>query len=88
MGGNGITIKTRNFILFRTAEAVVGQGSETTVVTGFRVPLFPGKYRILVEGITYGTPRFPKNLDDALEKVKKGIDDSRELPKKIPVREY
>ncbi len=88
MGGNGITVKTRNFILFRTAEAVVGSGSETTIVTGFRVPGFRGKYRILVEGITYGTPRFPKNLEKTLEKVAKGIEDPHELPKKIPVKEY
>lgn len=88
MGGNGITVKSRNFILFRTAEAVVGNGSETTIVTGFRVPLFPGRYRILVEGIAYGTPKLPKNLDTSLDKVKKSLDDPHELPKRIPVGEY
>jgi hypothetical protein len=88
MGGNGISIKSSNFILFRSAEAVVDNGPKTTVVTGFRVPLFPGKYRILVEHISYGTPDLPKNLDATLEKVKKSLGDPYGLPKKIPIREY
>ena len=87
MGGNGITIKTRNFILFRTAEAVIN-GPETTVVTGFRLPFFRGKYRILTEGIGYGRPRLPEDIDSTLDKVKAGLEDPHELPKKIPVREF
>lgn len=88
MGGNGITVKSRNFILFRTAEAVIGSGPGSTVVTGFRVPFFPGRYRILVEGIGYGNPQLPKALDNTLDKVRKELDDPHELPKKIPVREF
>lgn len=88
MGGNGITIKSRNFILFRTAEAVIEKGRETTIITGIRMPLFPGRYRILVEGIGYGTPRLPKSLDSTLEKVKEELGDPHELPKKIRVREF
>ncbi len=88
MGGNGITIKSRNFILFRTAEAVIERGPGITVVTGFRVPLFRGKYRILVEGIGYGKPNLPKSLDSTLDKVRESLEDPHELPKKIKVREF
>ncbi len=89
MSGNSLTVRSRNFIIFRKAEAYKENGADdNVVVTGFRVPPFPGKYKILVEHVGYGNPAIPKDIDARLRKVRDELKDPYELPQKISVESF
>ncbi|MBU0527275.1 carboxypeptidase-like regulatory domain-containing protein [Candidatus Micrarchaeota archaeon] len=89
MSGNNLTVRSRNYIFFRTVEVYnENEGRGGTIITGFRFPLFPGKYKILVDHVGYGNPGIPPDIDNRLKRVHDELKDPHELPKKIPVRDY
>ena len=78
-------IKSRNFLLFRTAQATVkNQGQEVTV-KGFRFIGLPGRYRIGVEE-GYGYTPLPKSTRRMIETVRTELRDKHDLPKRIRVK--
>jgi len=54
-------------------------------VEGFRLPLFPGRYRILVEGIHYGMQPDTRGLGDMIDRVHEALADPYKRPEKVAI---
>jgi hypothetical protein len=87
MGRGEVELKTRNYLLFRTASAYSESEGIGLTVKGYRLPFFRGRYSILVEGVHYSDVTLPKGTSQLVETVRESLDDPHDAPKRIQIRQ-
>ncbi|MEW6748438.1 MAG: hypothetical protein AB1295_01890 [Candidatus Micrarchaeota archaeon] len=77
-------IKSRNYVLFRTARASDTKDGQRVVVNGFRFICLPGRYKIKVEE-AYEHNALPQGISGMVRAVRSGLKDPYGPKKRIPI---